>query len=397
MNVDSGSLRHELIDMLRRQGPNAPKYGVRERPAFFFAPRSTYAHLFAKPMVELGVRLVAAVETIAAPLLPTLESLPSALEGEGWTLDRFAKDAGSYRDALGVDFSESPTDSSLFEEICSRNGIHRVDFVAVLAELEMTCVYQTPGVMRTLTLERASEFLGLETLLSDRLSRETLYAFLLFRITYDRSWLQRILVGVDEEYFSTRPSRLTFALGEDEEFCDAGAYIGTVITRFAGATRGRYRAIHAFEPDRKNFRRLEGLKDLGLHDFHPHNCALADRNEVINFHEVGNMGSHLTLGGHGSSSIEAVRLDDQIGDLSFLKMDIEGGEALALNGAKRLLSTCAPRLAVTVYHYANDLLEVVAAIRRINPAYRFWLRQHAYFYYDTLIYAATGANGPGEA
>jgi len=195
-----------------------------------------------------------------------------------------------------------------------------------------------------------------------------------------------LLIGDEAEYFSTANEHSTFRLREDEIFCDAGAYIGTTVTRFVEATRGNFRAIHAFEPDRANFRQLQSLGDAGYHDLHLYNLALDDREEIINFQEVGTMGSHLTRGGRGNSSIQAARLDDKVEKISFLKMDIEGGEGLAINGAKRLLGECSPRTAITVYHYAHDLLEVPENILKINPDYRFRLRQHSCYYFDMVLY-----------
>jgi FkbM family methyltransferase len=271
--------------------------------------------------------------------------------------------------------------------------VERIDFVAALDELKIICIYQVASVMRSVTLARIDEFLALADTMQDALSQKTLYSLLLMRLTYDRRWLGPVLVDHNEEYFSTGASDFTFRLREDEIFCDAGAYIGQTAARIAGATRGRYRAIHCFEPDRRNFSRLQKLQGAGLHDLHLHNLALADRNEVINFMEVETMGSHLTRGGNGNSAVQAVRLDDQMEAVNFIKMDIEGGEGLAINGARRLLTECAPRIAVTVYHYAHDMLEVTGNILKINPRYQFRLRHHSCYYFDTVLY---GEASPSE-
>jgi len=374
------SLREPLMKILSEAPATLPSHDVLGRPVFFLAHRSSLGSHFIRLMVRPELNIVAGVEvTVAGPS-------PAGFEAQVWSQDMLLQKARDYPNALAIDFSDNPGDLEHYSRLCEQCGIQRIDFVAALEELQIQCIYQLPSTMRSVTLGRIDEFLALAERLQDALSKETLYAMLLLRLTYDRRWLTSVLVKNQGEYFSTETDNLTFRLRDDEVFCDAGAYVGTTVTRFVEASRGRYRAIHAFEPDRANFRQLESLGKTGLHDLHLYNLALADRNEVINFQEVGTMGSHLTRGGHGNSSIQAVRLDDKIEALSFLKMDIEGGEALAINGAQRLIGQCSPRLAVTVYNYAHDLLEVPQNILRINSRYGLRLRQHACYYFDMVLY-----------
>lgn len=72
---------------------------------------------------------------------------------------------------------------------------------------------------------------------------------------------------------------------------------------------------------------------------------------------------------------------------TFIKMDVEGHETRILQGAKRLISNSKPRLAITGYHFADDLLNIAQLIREIEPAYRLRLRHHSFYYFDTILYA----------
>jgi hypothetical protein len=56
---------------------------------------------------------------------------------------------------------------------------------------------------------------------------------------------------------------------------------------------------------------------------------------------------------------QAVTIDDVVRGLNiprvdFIKTDIEGAERYALKGAAHVLSTYAPRLGVSSYHYPDD-------------------------------------------
>jgi FkbM family methyltransferase len=379
-NRHTPSLRESLIEIATNAPATLPPHGILGRPLFFLSPVSSLACHFIPLMLRPALNIVAAVGS------GNHDEGPAGLEAPMWSRENFLEKAKTFPNALAVDFSASIEDLETCAVLCDQAGIERIDFVAALDELRIICIYQIPSVMRAVTLDRLDEYLRLADSLGDELSKETVYAMMLLRLTYDRRWLKSVMMGDESEYFSTATENSTFRLRDDEIFCDAGAYIGTTVARFVEATRGSYRAIHAFEPDRANFRQLQGLRDAGYHDLHLYNLALADREEVINFQEVGTMGSHLTRGGRGNSSIQAVRLDDKVEKISFLKMDIEGGEGLAVNGARRLLSECSPRTAITVYHYAHDLLEVPENILKINPDYRFRLRQHSCYYFDMVLY-----------
>lgn len=73
--------------------------------------------------------------------------------------------------------------------------------------------------------------------------------------------------------------------------------------------------------------------------------------------------------------------------VDFIKMDIEGSEAAALQGAAQTLARHRPRLAISAYHMPADLWELPALIRELNPGYRFFLDHHTNFAEETVPYA----------
>jgi hypothetical protein len=67
-------------------------------------------------------------------------------------------------------------------------------------------------------------------------------------------------------------------------------------------------------------------------------------------------------------------------------MDVEGAEADAILGATQLLVRSAPKLAISVYHYATDIWNIPLLIKQINPRYRIWLRHYSNDIDDTVCY-----------
>ena len=118
-----------------------------------------------------------------------------------------------------------------------------------------------------------------------------------------------------------------------------------------------------------------------------HNAAVGDTNGSIRFLETGTMGSHVDEEAGNCGDTPIVRLDDTLDEVTFIKMDLEGFEQRALRGAARLLRECRPRMAITAYHYADDLLDLWRLFEELAPGYELRLRHHSSYYYDTIFYA----------
>jgi hypothetical protein len=63
---------------------------------------------------------------------------------------------------------------------------------------------------------------------------------------------------------------------------------------------------------------------------------------------------------------------------TFMKFDVEGSEAGALRGAAEVIKRHKPKLQVSLYHRAEDLLELPLLIHGMNPKYKLYLRRHEY-------------------
>jgi FkbM family methyltransferase len=74
------------------------------------------------------------------------------------------------------------------------------------------------------------------------------------------------------------------------------------------------------------------------------------------------------------TTIDALVAASPFGRVDFLKMDIEGAEALALAGASATLRQFHPRLSVTTYHHPDDWRRIARQVRGSAPDYRLWLK-----------------------
>jgi hypothetical protein len=69
-------------------------------------------------------------------------------------------------------------------------------------------------------------------------------------------------------------------------------------------------------------------------------------------------------------------------------MDIEGSEIEALKGAADTIRTKKPRLAISVYHKPEDIIEIPAFLKELTPDYKFYLRHDCLVNLtETILYA----------
>ncbi len=143
---------------------------------------------------------------------------------------------------------------------------------------------------------------------------------------------------------------------------DAGAFPGN-FTIILSRLVDRDGLVIAIEPDRESFNYLAyRFNRLSLKNINLLNCALWNADGKEEFRERSNEGSSLFNGedkNHTPSNIiQTRRLDTIINELKiskvdYIKMDIEGAEIEALEGAAQVLKKHNPQLAIACYHLRN--------------------------------------------
>ena len=87
---------------------------------------------------------------------------------------------------------------------------------------------------------------------------------------------------------------------------------------------------------------------------------------------------------------EAIALDGYFGnqgEATFVKMDIEDSEMLALRGADKLISHNLPKLAICLYHKTEDIWEIPLYIKQRWSEYKIYIRHHTELLNETVCYA----------
>lgn len=175
---------------------------------------------------------------------------------------------------------------------------------------------------------------------------------------------------------------------EQESFADVGALNGDTARAFLDWADGTCNHVYCFEPDTKNIAKCrENLTDLdqeGKLTIIPKGAWSAAT--TLSFCEKANGTSAI---GEGNARIETTTLDEVFmkRPITFIKMDIEGAEAEALRGAERTIRTQRPKLAISVYHKPEDIIDIPRMLLEYQPDYRFYLRHYCIFANETILYA----------
>lgn len=177
---------------------------------------------------------------------------------------------------------------------------------------------------------------------------------------------------------------------------DAGACWGDTALYFANAV-GEHGKVFSFEfiPSNVNILR----QNLALN---PH---LENRVEIIEKAVWSESDIALYYDDNGPASrvgftpqntqedkVPTLSIDDLVNSssldkLDFIKMDIEGAEPRALQGARKTLEKFKPKLAIAIYHSLDDFVEIPRFLDSLGLGYKFYLGHYTIHIEETILYA----------
>lgn len=100
---------------------------------------------------------------------------------------------------------------------------------------------------------------------------------------------------------------------------------------------------------------------------------------------VGKIGQY--KGNTQTLSIDDLVTSENLSQVDFIKMDIEGAELYALKGASETIRKFKPKLAISVYHKPDDMIVIPEYIQSLNPDYQFYLDYYTIIGDEIVLYA----------
>ncbi|MES2411765.1 MAG: FkbM family methyltransferase [Bacteroidota bacterium] len=163
---------------------------------------------------------------------------------------------------------------------------------------------------------------------------------------------------------------------------DAGANCG-YLSIFYSKLVGDMGKVFAFEPDKFNIDRMK--KNIELNTDLTNNIIIEDlllwdKNEMVDFYEAGTEGSSAVWKPYTEQLVkkQTITIDswvkkNNIQKLDFIKMDIEGAEIEALDGAVETIKTLNPNFTIASYHMVNGertFIKVEAFFRKMGYPFK---------------------------
>ena len=262
-------------------------------------------------------------------------------------------------------------------------GFEKIHFLHDFYEFHSFFVWKSEEVNDRIATN-INNFRRSYSLLSDDLSKEIFCRLL--QVHVRKIPLDIPASARNQQYF---PDDIFLKKGHDNYVC-CGAYDGENIRMLASRV-GRATSIICFEPERKIFPKLQSCaeKHTGAvaQEIICLNRAVYDRDGIVSFCSDSELGSRIDAS--GDRKVECSKLDTalQNHDVSFISMDIEGAEVPAINGAKKIIEKLKPDLGVCVYHYPEQVADVICAINEIDEDYSFFIRNYTGYLTETVVYA----------
>ncbi|MEW7997080.1 MAG: FkbM family methyltransferase [Candidatus Thiodiazotropha endolucinida] len=226
--------------------------------------------------------------------------------------------------------------------------------------------------------EYLSEYEKIFGSLADQESKDIFKKIVNFRFTSNIDYLNGFYNRQKEQYFEP----FLHLSNKNEVFVDVGGFEGETTQEFIRRCP-EYKEIYIIEPDNINIRTAK--LELKIHD-NIHYLQYGASNKVGNA-RFNSSGSISSIKEDGDHDIQLNTIDNLIESrVSYIKMDIEGIELDAIDGAVETILEFHPIIAVAVYHHSSDLRTIPRRILEIRDDYKIFIRHYTEGVVETIMY-----------
>ena len=241
--------------------------------------------------------------------------------------------------------------------------------------------YENLYLRATSLKNHLEDYLWLYNKLKDYRSKKLLFAILKNWYTFASEDVKYALENNYQQYCDLDIIKPT----TEEIMVDIGAYIGDSILSYINNYGFEYKKIIAYEITPESVELLKNNTKYYPNIEIRKKALLNEKKKVfINLNEESFSANQVVES--GEEILDGTTLDeDLIETPTLIKMDIEGGEAKALLGAKEHIKEFSPKLLISVYHGYEDLWKIPRMIDEMNPNYTYYLRCYGTELFPTEI------------
>lgn len=242
--------------------------------------------------------------------------------------------------------------------------------------------------------EHSAELKKVYKMLADEQSKRVFENVIRYKLTGKIDFLREVETPAEEKFDLLN-------IGTEEIYVDLGAYNGDTVVEFLNETSLQFSKIYTMEPDVKNYRRMKrALYRIGSALLECYNCGAWDEDTTVTFNlRGGRSGSVVPSDAKAADGkslnparfreVKMMKTDTMLRGESatYIKIDVEGSESRALEGARNTISEYKPKLNVALYHRNEDMFALPMMIGEMNRKYKLYMRHHPYIPdWDTNLY-----------
>jgi len=213
-------------------------------------------------------------------------------------------------------------------------------------------------------------------------SKESFIAYLKSRYFSDWTYIQSHVCK--KMYFPE-----FIKINNQESVIDCGAFDGDTLKLFLNKT-DEWKNYIAFEPSNKPHEDLNKyIETHQIQNIKTYKIGVWNKKTTLSFVEENDISRIVEGRVANGTKIEVDAIDNLCSDVqvTYIKMDLEGSELNALEGAKHTILKNKPKLAISIYHKPSDLINIYLYIKNMNLDYKFYFRIHTTVGSDAVLYA----------
>jgi len=212
--------------------------------------------------------------------------------------------------------------------------------------------------------------------LADEKSKEVFEKIINFKISFDYDFMKGFTNNHTQQYFDKE----LIPEIKDIVFVDGGGYVGDTLPQIIDNFKD-FKKIYLVEPNKlhiniakRDFSHIKNIEFI--------NCGLG--NETIKSENEKDLDNNCN---HNYQAQDIDTIDNLIDEkVDFIKLDIEGAEQDAIDGAKESIKKHKPILAICVYHKAEDWYKIPQKVLEIESEYKIYLRHYMEGIFETVMY-----------
>ncbi|MEA3315645.1 MAG: FkbM family methyltransferase, partial [Campylobacterota bacterium] len=197
-----------------------------------------------------------------------------------------------------------------------------------------------------------------------------------FKISFDYKFMDGFKNDFDNQYFD----KDIVPKIDNIVFIDGGGYVGDTTPNII-KNYPNFKKTYLIEPNQLHINIAK--RDFGdIKNIEFINCGLGSKKIKTTNSQIKQNNCD-----HNFQALNIDTIDNIVKEkVDFIKLDIEGAEQDAIDGAEKTIRNNKPILAICIYHKAEDWYKIPKKILNINNRYKIYIRHYMEGIYETVMY-----------